>query len=462
MSPVYSSTITHFEAAKINNLLRASPTSSLAQLVQFPVSEGALPSNATARESLDALLAMLRATSPSELLDATQRLNNAIGSSGDEGSGDEAEGESAGGTPPPARAVVASADDMAPHPGHRRSGGEGCEGGQHNYSPHVPSRLSAMGQAMGTMASLPTPRLAESLPSARYLPELGEHSMPNSAVGCAMHQWSSHGPGPDTPGYALNVADLLTPNSAQQIGLSFDAYSVPQSARGVQQMAPQMQMMPQHQMLQMQQHHMHAEPGRPPPPLYQQFHQPHPHGCYQQAMPPLPMNTVGVMAHHPMATHIAAGEHPPPPPRFALRNKRPRGATDLRVGAGGAPAPAPISPESHASDGSAGASASAGTHAYPPLEADFGAGAGGQLQRYKQQLSPAVSYDLGATIPLHRASLSHLYAPASCPPSYSPPSLFTPSPRIQASRTTQCSTSSTTRPPGRAHTCCSAPAGSSL
>ena len=211
-----------------------------------------MPSNATARESLDALLAMvslppssflcalplpptplfsstdcwrlssfsplpkLRAPSPSELLDATQRLNNAIGSSGDEASADDGDSGSGDGTPPNARAVVASDhDDMAPlhglH-GHHLNGGEGGVG-PHSYAPHVSSRLSALGQQMDTIASLPTPRLAEALPSARYFPELGE-SLPNSAVGSAMHQWGGHSPAPDTPGYGINVADLLTPNSA--------------------------------------------------------------------------------------------------------------------------------------------------------------------------------------------------------------------------------------------------------
>jgi hypothetical protein len=52
-------TPTHIEAAKINNLLRTNPQSSLAQLIDFPVVEGSAPRSAVAQGGLDALLCML-------------------------------------------------------------------------------------------------------------------------------------------------------------------------------------------------------------------------------------------------------------------------------------------------------------------------------------------------------------------------------------------------------------------
>ena len=73
-------TPTHVEATKINNLLRTNPQSSLAQLVDFPVSEGVAPRSENAQGGLDALLCMLRAKTPAELLEATSRLQSAINS----------------------------------------------------------------------------------------------------------------------------------------------------------------------------------------------------------------------------------------------------------------------------------------------------------------------------------------------------------------------------------------------
>ena len=70
---------THVEAAKINNLLRTNPQSSLAALIDFPVTEGTAPRSANAQGVLDALLCMLRARTPAELLNATSRLQLSIG-----------------------------------------------------------------------------------------------------------------------------------------------------------------------------------------------------------------------------------------------------------------------------------------------------------------------------------------------------------------------------------------------
>lgn len=72
-------TPTQLEATKINNLLRTNPQSSLAQLIDFPVTEGTAPRSESAQGGLDALLCMLRAKTPAELLDATTRLQESIG-----------------------------------------------------------------------------------------------------------------------------------------------------------------------------------------------------------------------------------------------------------------------------------------------------------------------------------------------------------------------------------------------
>ena len=69
---------TQVEAAKINNLLRTNPQSSLATLIDFPVQEKGAPRSAVARGGLDALLSMLRARTSTELLAATSRLQAAI------------------------------------------------------------------------------------------------------------------------------------------------------------------------------------------------------------------------------------------------------------------------------------------------------------------------------------------------------------------------------------------------
>ena len=72
-------TPTHIEAVKINNLLRTNPQSTLAQIIEFPVTEATAPRSHFAQSSLDALLCMLRARTPSDLLDATSRLQASIG-----------------------------------------------------------------------------------------------------------------------------------------------------------------------------------------------------------------------------------------------------------------------------------------------------------------------------------------------------------------------------------------------
>jgi len=84
-------TPTSIEAAKINNLLRTNPQSSLAQLIDFPVVEGTAPRTEHAQGGLDALLAMLRAKTAADLLDATSRLQAVIGSAPFDENEDESE-----------------------------------------------------------------------------------------------------------------------------------------------------------------------------------------------------------------------------------------------------------------------------------------------------------------------------------------------------------------------------------
>ena len=70
---------TALEADKINRLLRADPESTLAKLVEYPVSAVCHEQRSTrAQTCLSALLATLRATARQELLDATARLQDVI------------------------------------------------------------------------------------------------------------------------------------------------------------------------------------------------------------------------------------------------------------------------------------------------------------------------------------------------------------------------------------------------
>ena len=100
----------HAEAAKINNLLRTNPQSSLATLVDFPVVEGTAPRSTVAQGGLDALLCMLRARTPAELLDATSRLQAAINSAPTPREG-EGSGAAAGSAAGSVAARGAAADD---------------------------------------------------------------------------------------------------------------------------------------------------------------------------------------------------------------------------------------------------------------------------------------------------------------------------------------------------------------
>jgi len=74
---------TGLEATKINNLLRTNPESQLAQLIDFPLIDGGKPRSAKSQSGLDALLSMLRAKTPAELLEATSRLQSVVGQSSD-------------------------------------------------------------------------------------------------------------------------------------------------------------------------------------------------------------------------------------------------------------------------------------------------------------------------------------------------------------------------------------------
>lgn len=384
LAELTSSSITPLEAAKINNLLRASPSSSLAQLVQYPVAEGAMPACLAARHSLEALLAMLRASSPHELLDATQRLQNVIGMSGDDGSADESGSEL-----PVAPLTIATAAVGSPMMGPSADRG--------GYAPAVPSRLNSMNNVMynGGYHNLSTPRLAEALPSnlpsARYFTDYnGELGDMGSSSARSMG-WANHGPYgsvPDTPSFGINVADLLSPNTSHQIGLSFPDSS-PRDAlpmhhpnrQWMQQLTPHERQLPlSYHPQQLGAHPQH----RREPQLY------HPHYPQQQYQCDAFIN------HSPRGSCDAPAAAPPPPalgglddpPPSALRNKRPRGATDLRVAVGGGALSAPISASNSDRSG-------AGADGVAPSPPDQNTGE--MMQRYKEQLSPVVSGDLGVT-----------------------------------------------------------------
>ena len=190
-------------------------------------------------------------------------------------------------------------------------------------------------------------------------------------------------------------------------------------------------------------HHMQrAEPLRPPQQFQQQFQQQQHAYAPQHGGHAVVSSAMHTIAALPMAPPMANGEHPAAPPRSALRNKRPRGATDLRVGAGGAPAPAPISAHSTGSNASNASHGSngAGTHPYPPpIEAELSNNIDGeQLQRYKAQLSPTVSYDLGVSndamldfltdTPTREAAHPFLTASGTAPPMSATPPLSAQSP----------------------------------
>jgi hypothetical protein len=194
--------------------------------------------------------------------------------------------------------------------------------------------LATGGLAMGGLAMLSTPLFAEGLPSARQLadtdaiasalsaqprpaPDADGFRAPPPAL---PSPWPPPVDPPDTPGFAFYINDLLTPNSAAQM------------AQAVALLEPQA-----------------APPGAP------------------LMLPPRQLS------------RDAAGAPPDPPPQppSGLRKKRPRGATDLRLG-GRAPA--------------AGGGPSGGATPMPQPDA-----AGGDLMRYKAQLSPAVSGDLGVS-----------------------------------------------------------------
>ena len=99
---------TQVEAAKINNLLRTNPQSSLATLIDFPVQEKGAPRSAVARGGLDALLSMLRARTSSELLAATSRLQAAISAVPPTPRGDDSSGGAGAGAPGAALAALAA------------------------------------------------------------------------------------------------------------------------------------------------------------------------------------------------------------------------------------------------------------------------------------------------------------------------------------------------------------------
>jgi len=180
---------TSLEATKINNLLRANPESQLAQLIDFPLTDGGKPRSESAQNGLDALIGMLRAKTPSELLAATTSLQQVVGQSpGMMAEAGEADGEEEEEEECPA---------LHAHPGigGRGMGGSGqsSDGG----SGSLPAAYSALvGEGEEGSGGL--------TPSSDALLA---HALLESEEGMGVAE-------------GISVADLLTPNTSSAINFS--------------------------------------------------------------------------------------------------------------------------------------------------------------------------------------------------------------------------------------------------
>ena len=172
---------THVEAAKINNLLRTNPQSSLAALIDFPVTEGTAPRSANAQGGLDALLCMLRARTPAELLNATSRLQLSIGTAETPRGDDDA-----------------LHDDDAPSPPNPAAGSSSSGG--------IP--------VLGGPA-LPVPTTGASPTTAALANVLDAHA--RAAGGVLPPSGCSDGPMHSAGSLGIQYADLLTPSLTQTL-----------------------------------------------------------------------------------------------------------------------------------------------------------------------------------------------------------------------------------------------------
>lgn len=181
---------TQVEAAKINNLLRTNPQSSLATLIDFPVQEKGAPRSTVARGGLDALLSMLRARTSTELLAATSRLQAAISAIPPTPRSDDGSSQAEGG--------MSAAAGAALHP---EGLGNACE------ALLTPSLVQ----------SLMTPGTSESL--GRALEEASGMAADASAPKRARHE------APAQPAPQPSIPPSMPPPSARQPGGSGGASS---------------------------------------------------------------------------------------------------------------------------------------------------------------------------------------------------------------------------------------------
>mmetsp|Transcript_38906 Transcript_38906/g.64590 ORF Transcript_38906/g.64590 Transcript_38906/m.64590 type:complete len:619 (-) Transcript_38906:323-2179(-) len=224
---------THIEAAKINNLLRTNPQSSLAQLIDFPVSEEGLPRSEHAQLGLDALLAMLRAKNPHELLGATSRLQSVIGQSPTSPAHQPSEqhlsdpsapaSEPASCSPnvkPPSGNSSHHADDQSWHPDLSLDASIPADLMAHLRTSHLGVEQAATSSEgkpslTGSTAALSTRAASNHLPDTETLAKAiaeGGDSLTPTALG-------------------INVSDLLSPNTAHNLAIGLadspPAHSVP-------------------------------------------------------------------------------------------------------------------------------------------------------------------------------------------------------------------------------------------
>ena len=180
---------TSLEATKINNLLRTNPESQLAQLIDFPLIEGGKRRSAKSQSGLDALLSMLRAKTPTELLEATSRLQSVVGQS------PGGSGAAPGLHSCPGRAV-----------GDSRSGD---------------SDVTVHGSTILAVGTVESPEVLEST------------ALAPSAESLARALAETEAATTNTPsGLSINVTDLLTPNTSASIGFNFAGTLPRDSAEG--------------------------------------------------------------------------------------------------------------------------------------------------------------------------------------------------------------------------------------
>ena len=278
-------TPTHAEAAKINNLLKTNPQSSLATLIDFPVTEGTAPRSLSAQGGLDALLCMLRARTPQELLGATSRLQEAI-SAVPPTPRSEGEGAGGGGGLAAATSTDASSSEAV-------SGGGG--GGSTDASSGVDS--SGVGWCSGSIGGM-TGASPTTAALAQALADQGEAAVSDL----------------NPAGLGIGYADLLTPSLAQSLLTPGTSQSLGVALASDAPFANEGTVLPP--AAKRTRHEAAAPPSMPPPPA--------------MIPPSMPPNGGGGSASS-SSKAAATSEAPAVPSNSSLRKKRPPGATDLAL-----------------------------------------------------------------------------------------------------------------------------------